>query len=114
MRLTLYTKDCCHLCEDAIAALERVRREIPFDVEYVDITSDPDLFERYRHLIPVLVHEGEELFYGKVSAHRLKEMLRSAGEASDRRGSLLSPRYKAYLKQLRALLANGRDRPQSP
>jgi Glutaredoxin-like domain (DUF836) len=51
----LYTKAGCHLCEQAEADLDRLRRNYPHRVERVDITTDAALTERYGELIPVLV-----------------------------------------------------------
>jgi glutaredoxin len=60
--VTLYGKPGCHLCEEARAAVERVRAERPFRLEEVDVTLDPVLHHRYGERIPVLELEGEELF----------------------------------------------------
>jgi glutaredoxin len=60
--VTLYGKPGCHLCEEARAAVERVRAERPFQLEEVDVTLDPVLHRRYGERIPVLELEGEELF----------------------------------------------------
>ena len=42
--------------------LESVRAELPFDLEEVDITGDPELEKRYRERIPVVAVDGEEAF----------------------------------------------------
>ena len=111
MELTIYTKACCHLCEEALAAVEEVRREIPFTLVQVDIEQDPVARERYRHLIPVVTLAGEEIFYGKVSKHRLRELLLRAADRRADGEPLLSPRYAAFLARLRDLL---RRRSSSP
>jgi glutaredoxin len=61
-RVTLYGKPGCHLCDDARAAVERVRAAHPFDLREVDVSLDPELFRAYGERIPVLEVEGEELF----------------------------------------------------
>ena len=61
-KVTLYSKPDCPLCDEARAALERVRGRAPFELDEVDITSDRDLEAAYRERIPVVVLEGEELF----------------------------------------------------
>jgi len=58
--LTLYGKAGCHLCEEARAAVEEVRREIPFELEMIDVALDPRLHRRYGERIPVLDVDGEE------------------------------------------------------
>jgi hypothetical protein len=42
--------------------LARVRDEIPFELEEVDITGDRELEERFRERIPVVLVDGEEAF----------------------------------------------------
>ena len=61
-RITLYGRPGCHLCDDARAALLRVRANRPFALEEVDITTDDALHRRYLVRIPVICLEDEELF----------------------------------------------------
>jgi glutaredoxin len=60
--VTLYGRPGCHLCDDARAALHRVRAQHPFVLEEVDIESDDALFKRYLERIPVVAIDGEERF----------------------------------------------------
>jgi glutaredoxin len=60
--VTLYGKPGCHLCEDAFQAIERVRRERPFELREVDITLDPGLHREYGERIPVVAIDGVERF----------------------------------------------------
>ncbi|MEO8690618.1 MAG: glutaredoxin family protein [Solirubrobacteraceae bacterium] len=60
--VTLYTRPGCHLCDDARAAIERVRSETPFGLVEVDIESDDALHRAYLERIPVVELDGEELF----------------------------------------------------
>jgi hypothetical protein len=65
--LVLYGKPGCHLCEDARVALEAVMAErasmgLPNpELSECDILRDPELTERYRDWIPVLVLADREL-----------------------------------------------------
>ncbi|MEA2493240.1 MAG: hypothetical protein QOJ29_1151 [Thermoleophilaceae bacterium] len=59
-RLTLYGKPGCHLCEEARAVVEDVRRRHTFELEEIDITRDPGLEARYRERIPVIAIDGVE------------------------------------------------------
>jgi glutaredoxin len=61
-QVTLYGKPGCHLCDDARAAVERVRSEVSFELREVDISLDPELNRAYGERIPVLEMDGEELF----------------------------------------------------
>jgi thiol-disulfide isomerase/thioredoxin len=58
----------CHLCERAREELERLRDELGFVVEEIDITGVPELERAYREWIPVLEVEGE-----RVSVYRVEE-----------------------------------------
>jgi glutaredoxin len=60
--VTLYGRPGCHLCDDARAALERVRGTARFCLEEVDIESDDRLLAAYLERIPVVALDGEELY----------------------------------------------------
>ena len=66
--LTLYVGRDCHLCEIARSELGRLREELGFAVEEVDITGVPELERRYRELLPVVELDGKRL-----SVHRIEE-----------------------------------------
>ncbi|MEV6923538.1 glutaredoxin family protein [Dactylosporangium sp. NPDC051485] len=68
MRLLLYTREGCHLCEEAREVLERVGE--PF--EEVDISGDDELEEEYGFRIPVLLLDGKEHGYWRVEEDRLR------------------------------------------
>jgi hypothetical protein len=61
IRVRLMEKPGCGLCDEAMAAMRRVSRKTPVDIERVDITGDPALFDRYVIRIPVLVVGEAEL-----------------------------------------------------
>lgn len=71
----LYTRQGCHLCEDAKAVL--VRHGL--SVEEVDIDRDPDLTARYNECIPVVVIDGVERFRGRVNDVLLRRLLSQRG-----------------------------------
>jgi hypothetical protein len=75
LTLILYGRPGCHLCEDALAQIERVRARVPFVLEQRDIESDDEWFKRYLERIPVVEVEGQELFELFVDAGQLEEML---------------------------------------
>ena len=57
----IYIKPRCSLCEEARAALEQLQTRVTFVLEVVDIRDRPDIWERYRHAVPVVMVEGEEI-----------------------------------------------------
>jgi glutaredoxin len=73
--VTLYGKPGCCLCDDAREAVAAVRRELPFDLEEVDVSIDPALMREYGERIPVLELDGEELFELRVDPLELRERL---------------------------------------
>ncbi|MBE9011713.1 glutaredoxin family protein [Pseudanabaenaceae cyanobacterium LEGE 13415] len=60
MRLILYSKPGCHLCEGLQEKLEQLHT-IPFDLEIRDIMTNPEWFEKYQYEIPVLYLEDRML-----------------------------------------------------
>ena len=73
--VTLYGRPDCHLCDEARAALERVRATHPFRFVERDIEADDVLFKRYLERIPVVAVDGEELFDFFVDEERLRRTL---------------------------------------
>jgi glutaredoxin len=77
--VTLYTRPGCHLCDDARAALLRVRAEHPFALEEIDIESDDALHRAYLERIPVILLDGEHLADYFVDERALTARLRERG-----------------------------------
>ena len=71
MRLLLYSRPGCHLCDDARAVLDEVGE--PY--EEIDIESDDALHAAYLERIPVVVLDGVELFEYFVAAAALRDHL---------------------------------------
>ena len=75
--ITVYSSPGCHLCEDAMVTLGRLQRELSFDLEELDITTDDALHRAYLERIPVGTLDGEELFEFFVDEALLRERLES-------------------------------------
>ncbi|MBF2078220.1 MAG: glutaredoxin family protein [Synechococcales cyanobacterium T60_A2020_003] len=58
MKLILFGKPGCHLCEGLQEKLEQVS-SIPLQIDIRDITTRDDWFQAYQYEIPVLVWEKE-------------------------------------------------------
>lgn len=71
MRITLYTRAGCHLCDDAKAALDRIEEQTGEGYEEVDIAGDADLTAEYGDRIPVVLLDGREHGYWRVEEQRL-------------------------------------------
>jgi hypothetical protein len=60
--VVIYGRPGCHLCDDAVAIIERVQARFPFKLEQRNIESDDGLFKRYLERIPVVEIDGQEAF----------------------------------------------------
>jgi glutaredoxin len=75
IRVEVYSKRDCCLCEDAKAALLEVRREIPFDLLEIDIESAPELYAAYKERIPLVLINGRLAFKFRVDETALRRRL---------------------------------------
>jgi glutaredoxin len=75
--ITVYSRPDCHLCTDAIAALQALQEELGYVLEERDIGSDEGLMRAYFERIPVVALDGEELFDFFVDEAILRERLES-------------------------------------
>lgn len=77
-QVVLYTRQGCHLCDEALAVLQRhgLRPRL------VDIDSEPTLRDQYNECVPVVEIDGKERFRGRVNEVLLARLLaRPAGPA---------------------------------
>jgi thiol-disulfide isomerase/thioredoxin len=79
IRITLYGRSDCPLCDAMRAVVERVARDVPIVVEHVDVDSDPALVAAYGDEVPVLCVDGRRAFAGRVDAGALRARLAAAG-----------------------------------
>ena len=77
--ITLYGRPGCHLCDEARAVLERVRAEIPFEVQSVNIEEDEALLRTYLERIPVVALDGEDVYDYVVDEADLRTRLATVG-----------------------------------
>jgi glutaredoxin len=75
MRLKLYTKPGCPLCEEARELLDELKGELPLEVETVNIYESPELFERYRYRVPVIRREETDVLELKFTLEDLRRAL---------------------------------------
>ena len=60
-KITVFSKEGCHLCERAINTLLELSAGNVFDLEIIDISEDQSLLERYVLRIPVVRLDGEDV-----------------------------------------------------
>jgi hypothetical protein len=49
--------------------------EFEIQFEEVDILSDPDLYERYKYVIPVMIIDGKVKLEARIDAQKLRRAL---------------------------------------
>ena len=79
--VTLYTKPDCSLCDEARAAIERIRGERALELREVDISRDSALSSEYGERIPVVLVDGEPAFELWVDEDELRRRIAGATEA---------------------------------
>jgi glutaredoxin len=65
-QVTFYTKAECHLCEEARDMLEDIAALTTYELTEIDIRGNPDIFEKYRYRIPVIIINDETLIEGRI------------------------------------------------
>lgn len=60
MKVTLFTRQGCHLCAAADAVIRQVAAGRA-DIELIDIDADPAITERYTVRVPVVAVDGIEI-----------------------------------------------------
>ena len=77
-RVTLISRDGCHLCTEAEAILDRI---LPGQWERVDVDSSIELERDYGDRVPVVLLDGAEHGYWRVEEARLlRDIARQPGE----------------------------------
>ncbi len=75
MKVTLYTRRGCHLCDEAKVAIEAARRRRTFDYEELDIDADAGLLHLYNEEVPVIAIDGRKAFKYRLTADELLKKL---------------------------------------
>lgn len=71
MRLTVYSRAWCHLCDDLLAALAPIAARYDVPVDVVDVDSNEALETQHGERVPVLVADGIELCHYHLDAERV-------------------------------------------
>ena len=73
------TRKGCHLCDDAKAALLRVRAGHPFNLVELDVDTSPELRDRYGMEVPVVLVDGHKVAKFRIDEEALGRRLRAQG-----------------------------------
>ena len=60
-KLTVLSRNYCHLCEELLAGLRQFQARYDFDIEVVDVDRHPALEEKWGDKVPVLLDGEREL-----------------------------------------------------
>ena len=74
-RVTLYSREGCHLCEAAREVVARVCGELGEEYAEVLIDTDPALVDRFNDEVPVTFVDGRQHDFWRVDATRLRAAL---------------------------------------
>ncbi|EZP74976.1 glutaredoxin [Parageobacillus genomosp. 1] len=75
MKINLYSKTNCPLCDKAKQVLQELQNEFSFDINEIDIYQDDKLLEKYQLMIPVVEIDGEEIDFGIVQKDVIRKRL---------------------------------------
>lgn len=83
LRLIIYSKPGCHLCDVMKSLVHRVvaeqRNARDISIEEIDISTDRELLDRFGLEIPVLLIDGKKVAKYRVSEAELMQMMRRRG-----------------------------------
>jgi len=75
LRVIVYSRRDCHLCELALEQLQKAGHECALEVTDINVDEDPALKERYGEQVPVVSINGKVRFRGRVNAILLRRVL---------------------------------------
>ncbi len=76
--ITFFTRERCHLCDEALVVVERIREAIPFRLEILDLDTQAPAEKRraYDWDVPVLELDGRKVMKHRVDEARLVRLLK--------------------------------------
>jgi|1186.fasta_scaffold873058_2 glutaredoxin len=77
LNVVLYTRNGCHLCDEAQLLLE----QHGLKPRAIDIDSDPKLRERFDTCVPVVEIDDRVRFRGRIEPRLLRRILKNSNQA---------------------------------
>jgi len=74
-KVIIYSRPGCHLCEEAKEAMSAAKCAGEYTLDEVNIENDPELLERYKDDIPVIIFNGVEAFRHRVTAEEFRRRI---------------------------------------
>ncbi len=77
VRIVFYTKPYCPLCVETEELLEGIAGRLDISVLKIDITADMEIFDKFKHRIPVLKLGDDVELEGRISEKELIRTIRA-------------------------------------
>src|SRR5262245_49642740 len=80
LQVVMYTRQGCHLCEEAWEILRAEQQRHGYQLEAVDVDRSADLRALHGEQVPVVTVDGKVRFHGRVNRALLQRLLRAEGQ----------------------------------
>ena len=77
IKVEIYSKYDCHLCDVVKATILKVKQDVEFELHEIDIKTEGSVFEEYKEQIPVVFINGEKAFKYKLDENEFRKKLTS-------------------------------------
>ncbi|MFC7114969.1 glutaredoxin family protein [Natronoarchaeum sp. GCM10025703] len=76
--ITVYTREDCHLCDEAVDTLRRIADSegVDIEIDLVDVDEDPELHEEYSDRVPYVLVDGTPKFKYRVDPAKARMELK--------------------------------------
>jgi uncharacterized membrane protein len=98
IEVTLYSRQDCHLCEQARADLDALRGQHPHRLIVIDVDSSPELRRAYGFEVPV-IEIGPYTLRAPIDRQELQMTLGAARDRADQIESLRNPAYSELARR---------------
>jgi glutaredoxin len=78
IRIEIYSRVGCHLCDDAKAVVDQFRMAYPMELQMINVEDNPEFENRHGADIPVVFINGREAFRHRVDRSELERKLKTA------------------------------------
>ena len=72
-QVEIYSRRGCHLCNDALATLEKLQNELSFEIVEIFIDGDADLEYKYGEQVPVIHIDNVPHDFFTVNSERFRK-----------------------------------------
>lgn len=80
-RVSVLTRDGCHLCEEVLPVVRRVCAELGVGLTEVDVDADAELRAEYTDQVPVTFVDGKRFDFWRIDEGRLRAALGTSDHA---------------------------------